>query len=111
MNYIDTYGNDAIWITASNGASGFGHTSLVIYGYNYKFDKSVYIKGSFQKCLDYAYQVQRKKPYYSVGIRNCLMVSGKVLNKSIKWYNQWKVNNAVAAKSPNWAHILMARYF
>ncbi|WP_419884162.1 RHS repeat-associated core domain-containing protein [Peribacillus sp. B-H-3] len=157
VNYIDSDGNDAIWITASNGANVFGHTSLVIYGkgnsgkgwyyfyfgndgniawskpkvvvkfmkkskpslkyisnndgYKYKFDKSVYIKGSFQKSLDYAYEVQRKKPHYSVGIRNCLMVSGKVLNKSIKWNNQWKVNNAVAAKSPNWAHILMARYF
>ncbi|MCP1155010.1 DNRLRE domain-containing protein [Peribacillus frigoritolerans] len=157
VNYIDPDGNDAMWITASNGASGFGHTSLVLYGkgnqgkgwyyfyfgndgnialskpkvvvkfmkkskpslkyisdhdgYKYKFDKSVYIKGSFQKSLDYAYYVKSHKTYYSVGLRNCLMLSGKVLNKSISWKNKWKVDNAVALKTPNMAHKAMARYF
>ncbi|MEI2358745.1 DNRLRE domain-containing protein [Mesobacillus zeae] len=161
MNFIDPDGNDAMWITASSGANGAGHTSLVLYGkgkkgkgwyyfyygasgniawsepevkvkfmgkskpslkkisdndgYQSKFDKSVYIKGSFQKSLDFAYSVKSNKSKYkyrySLGFRNCLIVSGKVLNKSISWKNQWKVNNAVEAKSPNWAHFVMDHYF
>lgn len=157
VNFTDPDGNDAMWITATTGAYGAGHTSLVLYGkghkgkgwyyfyyghssniawstptvkvifmkksrpslgfissndgYGKKFNKSVYIKGNFQKSLDDAYYIKKKKPKYSFGLRNCLMVSGSVLNKSMSTKQQLKVKSAIAAKTPNLAHKLMALYF